>query len=96
MTTPVSTNFLTSNPYTYEAVQSMAEHILAKVGKEDMLERPEIMIICGSGLQALGNSVENPVSISYEDIPNFPRSTGMKMRRSKSSRLQTHPNVLFQ
>ncbi len=37
--------------------------------------RPTIGIICGSGLGALANSLENPDRFPYEDIPNFPIST---------------------
>lgn len=36
---------------------------------------PELGMILGSGLGVLGNEVENPVIIKYEDIPSFPRST---------------------
>ena len=37
--------------------------------------KPEIAIICGSGLAGLTNVIEDSVSIPYTDIPNFPRST---------------------
>jgi purine-nucleoside phosphorylase len=36
---------------------------------------PEIGIILGSGLGNLGENIENPVFLPYEDIPNFPVST---------------------
>lgn len=36
---------------------------------------PEIAIILGSGLGALADEVENPVTIDYKDIPNFKVST---------------------
>jgi purine-nucleoside phosphorylase len=36
---------------------------------------PEIGLILGSGLGVLADSVEQPVSIRYEDIPHFPVST---------------------
>ena len=37
--------------------------------------RPEIGVICGSGLSMLSKCLENPQTIKYEDIPNFPQST---------------------
>ena len=37
--------------------------------------QPEILIILGSGLGFLGDFVENPLTISYKDIPNFKKST---------------------
>ncbi|MBA4495699.1 purine-nucleoside phosphorylase [Paenactinomyces guangxiensis] len=37
--------------------------------------RPRIGLILGSGLGVLAEELENPVSISYEEIPHFPVST---------------------
>lgn len=37
--------------------------------------QPLIGIILGSGLSALADAVEDPVSIDYQDIPHFPVST---------------------
>jgi purine-nucleoside phosphorylase len=37
--------------------------------------KPKIGIILGTGLGALAEEIENPVKISYEDIPHFPHST---------------------
>jgi purine-nucleoside phosphorylase len=37
--------------------------------------RPEIGIILGTGLGGLVNEIENPLTIPYEFIPNFPVST---------------------
>lgn len=34
--------------------------------------RPKVAIILGSGLGDLAGEIENKISISYEDIPNFP------------------------
>lgn len=36
---------------------------------------PVIGLILGSGLGSLGEKIENPVIIKYEDIPNFPLSS---------------------
>lgn len=37
--------------------------------------RPEIGIICGSGLSGLSNSLQNSQTVNYEDIPGFPQAT---------------------
>lgn len=37
--------------------------------------RPQIGIICGSGLGTLGETIENADIIPYQNIPNFPVST---------------------
>jgi purine-nucleoside phosphorylase len=37
--------------------------------------KPEIGMVLGSGLGVLGDEVENPIIIKYEEIPGFPRST---------------------
>jgi purine-nucleoside phosphorylase len=37
--------------------------------------RPEIALILGSGLGELANAIEQPLSIPYRHIPNFPVST---------------------
>lgn len=38
--------------------------------------KPIVGIICGSGLGNIAELVENKVILSYEEIPDFPRSTG--------------------
>jgi len=42
-------------------------------GKLDF--KPEIGMVLGSGLGVLGDEIENPIIIKYEDIPGFPKST---------------------
>ena len=37
--------------------------------------RPEVLLILGSGLGFLGDVVEDPVCVSYRDIPHFKAST---------------------
>lgn len=37
--------------------------------------RPQVGIICGSGLSNLSDSIENSVTFKYEDIPGFPKAT---------------------
>ena len=38
---------------------------------------PEIGIVLGSGLGSLANSIENPVTVPYKDLPGFPVSTAV-------------------
>lgn len=37
--------------------------------------RPQLAIICGSGLGGVGEIVENKQIIPYSQIPEFPKST---------------------
>lgn len=41
----------------------------------DSGRQPEVGIILGSGLGVLGERIENPVSLPYDEIPDFPKST---------------------
>jgi purine-nucleoside phosphorylase len=43
--------------------------------REHSFYRPRVGLILGSGLNALANSVANPVIIPYGEIPNWPIST---------------------
>ncbi len=45
--------------------------------KEKVPDIPKIAIILGSGLGSLSDDIENKITISYKDIPNFPISTVM-------------------
>lgn len=38
-------------------------------------EKPEIGLILGSGLGILGDQIENPIIIKYDEVPHFPQST---------------------
>ncbi len=53
-----------------EKINNTAEYI-----KKQIKYTPEIGLILGSGLGVLAEEIENPVRISYSDIPNFPVST---------------------
>ena len=57
--------------YTYERVQEIVAFIQNLVPT-----KPEIAIICGSGLGGLAELVADKIVIPYADIPNFPKSTG--------------------
>lgn len=39
------------------------------------LEKPETVVILGSGLSGFSSMLENKVSVAYKDIPEFPQST---------------------
>ena len=54
----------------YERIQESAENIKSKINNT-----PEKGLILGSGLGVLGDEIENPVIIKYDEIPNFPVST---------------------
>ena len=38
--------------------------------------KPVVAIICGSGLGEIADLVEEKTILPYEEIPEFPRSTG--------------------
>lgn len=57
--------------YNYECVQGIVEFIQSKVPN-----KPEIAIICGSGLGGLAELIQNKTVVPYSEIPNFPKSTG--------------------
>ncbi len=42
--------------------------------KERIRETPRVVLVLGSGLSEVADNVENPVSVQYEDIPDFLRS----------------------
>lgn len=46
-------------------------------GRLDGKELPKVGIVLGSGLGKLAEKIENPVTISYKEIPNFPKSTAI-------------------
>ncbi|XP_023344677.1 purine nucleoside phosphorylase isoform X2 [Eurytemora carolleeae] len=58
------------DPISYDVVSVSAEYI-----KKRTTYRPEIGIICGSGLGGLAELVNKADIFPYEEIPNFPVST---------------------
>jgi len=52
----------------FEAAAATAEIIRAKSG-----EAPEVALVLGSGLGAVAEAVEAPVTLRYADLPGFPR-----------------------
>ena len=53
-----------------ENIESSTEYIRAEIGSNN----PTIGLILGSGLGVLAEKIENPIKISYEQIPGFPVS----------------------
>lgn len=49
--------------------------VVANFLKANTTYRPEVGIICGSGLSGLSKNLENPVTFKYEDVPGFPSAT---------------------
>ncbi len=54
----------------YRLCRESADHILQRIP-----EAPEIGIILGSALGPFAEQIQDPVTIPYEEIPNFLRST---------------------
>ena len=58
-------------PYTIENYRASAEFLRARLG--DFV--PKVAMILGSGLGYLGDQVEDPIAVDYQDIPYFKAST---------------------
>jgi purine-nucleoside phosphorylase len=54
----------------FEKLKQTEEHLRQKIHKI-----PYIAIVLGSGLGSLTNFIRNKLEISYDQIPNFPRTT---------------------
>lgn len=57
--------------FTYEDYLESADALRQKIGSFT----PQVLLILGSGLGALGDLVEEPIVVPYEEIPHFCRST---------------------
>ena len=57
--------------HTFAQYQESADFIRAKIGSF----APKVAMVLGSGLGFLGDVVENPICVSYRDIPHFKAST---------------------
>lgn len=57
--------------YTFAQYQESADSIRAKIGSF----APKVAMVLGSGLGFLGDVVEDPIRVSYHDIPHFKAST---------------------
>lgn len=56
--------------FTYEDYQTTAQWLLSHTK-----HRPQVAVICGSGLGGLTNQLTQAQGFDYSEIPNFPRST---------------------
>ena len=57
--------------YTYQQYQESAAALREKLGEF----RPRVLLVLGSGLGALGDEVENPIVVPYEEVPYMKHST---------------------
>ncbi|XP_066153802.1 purine nucleoside phosphorylase-like isoform X2 [Euwallacea fornicatus] len=58
------------NEFNHEFLQNSADYLKAQLSR-----LPVLLIICGSGLGSVADTLSDPILISYEDIPGFPKST---------------------
>ncbi|CAG9815892.1 unnamed protein product, partial [Phaedon cochleariae] len=58
------------NRSTYESLVQTADFL-----KRLVPFKPEIGIICGSGMGSLADALRDKIEVPYERIPHFPRST---------------------
>ncbi|KAF0682709.1 hypothetical protein As57867_025111, partial [Aphanomyces stellatus] len=49
--------------------------IIADFLKANTTIRPQVLVVCGSGLGGLSKALNNTQTIHYHDIPRFPKST---------------------
>uniref|UniRef100_A0A8C6RZH1 Purine nucleoside phosphorylase n=1 Tax=Nannospalax galili TaxID=1026970 RepID=A0A8C6RZH1_NANGA len=56
--------------FTYEDYQNTAEWLLSRTE-----HRPQVAVICGSGLGGLTDKLTEAQTFDYSEIPNFPQST---------------------
>lgn len=57
--------------FTYAHYQESSDFLRAKLGGF----QPQVAMVLGSGLGYLGDVVENPIVVPYQDIPHFKHST---------------------
>jgi purine nucleoside phosphorylase len=67
----------TQNPL-QEAVKLIHDRIPAA------LQRPRVAIVCGSGLNTLGETIRGRVDLLYTSIPGFTSSTGVYQVSSRA------------
>jgi purine-nucleoside phosphorylase len=68
------------SPITEETYKASAEYIASKLPAD--FKNVKLGIICGSGLGGLVTTIDQKtkVEFSYQDIPGFVSSTGIKKR----------------
>lgn len=60
------------NEFAYEDYQRTAEWL-----RSHTTHRPQVAVICGSGLGGLTSKLTEAQVFDYSEIPNFPKSTGI-------------------
>jgi len=60
----------------YFRARQAADFVLARLA-EHPLGVPKLAVVLGSGLGDFANDLKDPLVISYETIPNYPRSTAI-------------------
>ena len=74
-------------------IETSAQYVREKLGDF----KPELAIVLGSGLGGLADRLTSPISIAYEEIPNFPRSTvAGHAGRFVAGRIGTKPVICMQ
>ncbi|ELV13305.1 Purine nucleoside phosphorylase [Tupaia chinensis] len=63
-------SFVSLSRFTYEDYKCTAEWLLSHTK-----HRPQVAVICGSGLGGLANRLTDTQAFDYSEIPNFPQST---------------------
>jgi purine-nucleoside phosphorylase len=66
-------NALFNKDFKYEDIKAIADWLLERVEI-----RPKIAIVCGSGLGQLGEKLTDRIIFPYNEVPNFPTSTGKR------------------
>ncbi len=66
----ISQDAVTNTYYNYEKIESMAKWISERIGI-----KPDLAIVCGTGLGEIANLIEEAQVIPYSEIPEFPRAT---------------------
>ena len=66
----------------YESAEQTTKYLVLKTK-----HRPTIGIICGSGLGGLADNVEDMDQFNFSDIPGFPLSTGIDLKKHQLNEL---------
>jgi purine-nucleoside phosphorylase len=59
----------------FDQVSAAATFLGARLISNGAVFQPRLGIVLGSGLGAVADAIDNPLAISYSEIPHFPQST---------------------
>ena len=59
----------------FDQVSEAATFLGARLISNGAVLQPRLGIVLGSGLGAVADAIDNPLAISYSEIPHFPQST---------------------